>query len=248
MDSFPHLIPAVRRAFTLIELLTVIAIIGILAALVIPTVGRVRESARAAQCASNLRQINLAVKLYIEDNKGFMPASARPLLPGEKGTGTMVLWTKAVGPYLPQRGKTSTSQEHEIFVCPSAEINGKRGKDLANTYTATAAIVGLNSAGAATVTTAARSFSSIDRDRSSQIPFILEGKASNATSATTNPSRIWGSASQDMAVASHENTVHFDFRHNGRLNVAYVDGSVRAMDFPTFKTLDERTYSGLPPL
>ncbi|RRJ95856.1 prepilin-type N-terminal cleavage/methylation domain-containing protein [Opitutaceae bacterium TAV4] len=58
------------RAFTLIELLTVIAIIGILAAIIIPTAGKVRESAKNAQCISNLRQIGAGLMLYAEDHKG----------------------------------------------------------------------------------------------------------------------------------------------------------------------------------
>lgn len=68
----PH---GLRRAcaFTLTELLTVIAIIGILAAILIPTVGRVREAARASQCASNLRQIGLGISLYAGDHRGVMP-------------------------------------------------------------------------------------------------------------------------------------------------------------------------------
>ncbi|EIP99534.1 prepilin-type N-terminal cleavage/methylation domain-containing protein [Opitutaceae bacterium TAV1] len=61
------------HAFTLIELLTVIAIIGILAAILIPTIGSVRKSAKQAQCLSNVRQIGLAVILYAAENKGEGP-------------------------------------------------------------------------------------------------------------------------------------------------------------------------------
>ncbi|MEZ0215901.1 MAG: type II secretion system protein [Rariglobus sp.] len=55
------------------ELLTVIAIIGVLAAILIPTVGRVRESAKSSTCTNNLRQVGIAIQGYVNDNKGSLP-------------------------------------------------------------------------------------------------------------------------------------------------------------------------------
>jgi prepilin-type N-terminal cleavage/methylation domain-containing protein/prepilin-type processing-associated H-X9-DG protein len=62
-----------HRGFTLIELLVVIAIIGILAAMVFPVFARARESARKAVCLSNVKNIGLAVQMYLADNNDTMP-------------------------------------------------------------------------------------------------------------------------------------------------------------------------------
>jgi prepilin-type N-terminal cleavage/methylation domain-containing protein/prepilin-type processing-associated H-X9-DG protein len=60
------------RAFTLIELLVVIAIIGILAAMLFPVFARARESARKIQCLSNVKNIALAIQMYLTDyDQGF---------------------------------------------------------------------------------------------------------------------------------------------------------------------------------
>jgi prepilin-type N-terminal cleavage/methylation domain-containing protein/prepilin-type processing-associated H-X9-DG protein len=61
------------RAFTLIELLVVIAIIGILAALLLPVLGRAKESARSAACLNNLHQVGVALQLYVDENNNRMP-------------------------------------------------------------------------------------------------------------------------------------------------------------------------------
>ena len=61
------------RGFTLVELLVVIAIIGVLIGLLLPAVQAARGAARRAQCASNMRQLGLAVHQYAETHKGRFP-------------------------------------------------------------------------------------------------------------------------------------------------------------------------------
>jgi prepilin-type N-terminal cleavage/methylation domain-containing protein/prepilin-type processing-associated H-X9-DG protein len=65
-----------RRGFTLIELLVVIAIIGILAAMLFPVFARARESARKTQCLSNVKNIAMAVQMYIADYDKWFPWGA----------------------------------------------------------------------------------------------------------------------------------------------------------------------------
>lgn len=109
------------RAFTLIELLTVIAIIGILAAILIPVVGAVRENARAATCSSNLRQIGHGIHLYAEDHEGHAPPAQAA---GQTAYNT---WHSYVAPYVgfeadPSEGIhwRAASAEMTIFHCLSS--------------------------------------------------------------------------------------------------------------------------------
>lgn len=97
-----------RKAFTLIELLVVIAIIAILAAILFPVFAQAKESAKAASCLSNNKQLNLAVQMYLVDSDdvypGYVQNSFVPL-------GTELLWTGMIQPYVKNQG---------VFLCPSA--------------------------------------------------------------------------------------------------------------------------------
>jgi prepilin-type N-terminal cleavage/methylation domain-containing protein/prepilin-type processing-associated H-X9-DG protein len=65
-----------KRGFTLVELLVVIAIISILAAILLPALGRARGKARSIQCTNNLRQLYLANTMYAAENRGYYVPAA----------------------------------------------------------------------------------------------------------------------------------------------------------------------------
>lgn len=65
--------PRVKSGFTLTELLIVIGIIALLAAIMFPVFGRVRENGRRSACSSNLKQLGLAFSQYVNDNAGRYP-------------------------------------------------------------------------------------------------------------------------------------------------------------------------------
>jgi prepilin-type N-terminal cleavage/methylation domain-containing protein/prepilin-type processing-associated H-X9-DG protein len=100
-----------RRAFTLIEILVVIAIIALLAAIIFPVFSRARESARAISCLSNLKQIGMGLAMYSEDYAGRYPIAGGEIswdaVDSSTGNGP---WMQQMQSYLKNR---------QVFHCPS---------------------------------------------------------------------------------------------------------------------------------
>jgi prepilin-type N-terminal cleavage/methylation domain-containing protein/prepilin-type processing-associated H-X9-DG protein len=108
-----------RRGFTLIELLVVIAIIAILAAILFPVFAQAREKARSAACLSNLKQIGLALGMYVQDYDEGFPMGHYPL-----ATGGLITWRQLLEPYVKAgvaqvETNATAAQNKSVWVCPN---------------------------------------------------------------------------------------------------------------------------------
>jgi prepilin-type N-terminal cleavage/methylation domain-containing protein/prepilin-type processing-associated H-X9-DG protein len=113
-----------RQGFTLIELLVVIAIIGILAAMVFPVFARARESARKAVCLSNVKNIALAIQMYLGDNGDTLPPNEHRADVNEYfGCGCEEAGT-AMNPYLRMPVVLDEYvKNRDVWRCPSAKMS-----------------------------------------------------------------------------------------------------------------------------
>lgn len=119
-----------RKGFTLIELLVVIAIIAILAAILFPVFARAKEKAKAASCASNMREIGVAMQLYVDANNGCYPDHGSVGLPytGNYNSGLGETWIRGFSHrYLDPQGRPAGVgkvlhkylKNMKVFKCPS---------------------------------------------------------------------------------------------------------------------------------
>jgi prepilin-type N-terminal cleavage/methylation domain-containing protein/prepilin-type processing-associated H-X9-DG protein len=216
------MISSQKRGFTLIELLTTIAVIGVLITIVFSVYRPINQRALIAKSQSNLRQISVALQLFVNENDGILPYS--------KDIDDNFHWYQFIGPYL--GGEFSTNAQYlpsEALVCPAWDGNRVDRLTPVNGAFRWQWGFGINY---------------IPEAPESIQPLRTQRGSSNAHSTTirkaniTEPSnRIWvaSSSTWHLGLFRDANRVRDVNRHgNDRANALYFDGSVRLVNAEQF--------------
>ena len=219
--------PARRRAFTLIEILVVIAIIALLAGLLFPVFARAREEGRKTSCASNMKQLGIAFQQYTQDSRGKYPLAGQfgNWLPG---SGTWVAGDTAnpiadLTTQEPNGNKANIEagalfpyvKSTAVYICPS----NKDGEAKSLSYSMNCAVAALSS--------------SRIRSPGDIVLLVDEEKANDAYffAVSDGPANLAGSTAAGNPTNSSDALTK---KHNGGGNLLFADGHVKFFPFDNF--------------
>jgi prepilin-type N-terminal cleavage/methylation domain-containing protein/prepilin-type processing-associated H-X9-DG protein len=188
-----------KTKFSLIELLVVVAIIGILASFLLPTLSKARKKAQSSVCQNKLKQISTASFMYAEDNDDFAP-----LNDAENSD----YWSKRMsqGGYLPAITTANSNENGSPYKCPNgAELDTYYTNNYSQNYR----------------------LGQIDANGTVYTPYQLTSSHSNKTAfyidAWNVKNNLFKSYFSEAKIydSNKENAIA---RHQSKANIVYVDG------------------------
>lgn len=208
-----------RKGFTLIEMLTVIAIVAVLAAILFPVLSSARGKARQATCLSNLRQVGEAIGLYEQDSGGFLPTwsithptQSSPPATRDLPAADVVTWDLSIMKYL---------KDKRVLMCPSNPTDGVNLSTKAR------------NARAYTIAQYTQSYTAVNRPAyglyKDRIP--APTKTVLVYEKGANPPGAWGDALGQNVLQTHSSSgqpgySEASFHYEGK-NILYLDGHVK---------------------
>ena len=226
--------PRHRKGFTLIELLVVIAIIAILAAMLLPALSTAREKARQAVCMSNLKQLALAIQMYVDDYDGYFMAASAVFADASRYS-----WDWFV-----RKGGYATNDR--IFRCPSGTRVFQSGESPAGDrdYVINGYLVGYSGAAYHNPPTKLTRV----KNPSAAIMLICGYRGYLTPLAATSPSWTYNAGSYNYSWGRYCSNKHGSGSNprdsKGGNIIAFVDGHAKFVNFPNSDDLP--TLEGYP--
>lgn len=195
-----------RLGFTLLELMVVVSIIAILAALLVPAFSRMKIRSKTLQCASQMRQISTYLNLYIGDNNGEFPDFRQT-----GGGGGIKVWRDYLFPY-GEKPIANRPETYGIWYCPEKKLAKGSGW-----WTCVASYGGNHELSGSISNPASGYKRMVNVDELSRTMLAVDTTILNG----------WHSIQRNNGTSAI--TKWTDFRHDGRANMVYLDGHVESI-------------------